>query len=69
MLRGPCLLTTRLCDGLADFRGIEGLVGGLEPIQQCLPGGESQRTDVHAQAAAADDFLQLLGNGFDGRRA
>ena len=52
---------------LNDFGGIEGLVGGFKPVKQCLAAGECQAANCHAQAAFADDVLQLLRDGFDGR--
>ena len=51
---------------MRDLDGVERLVGGLEPIEQRLPGGEGQRAHAHAQAASADDFLQPLGHGLEG---
>src|ERR1700733_14041795 len=49
---------------LGDLRGIELLIGHFEPVEECLPSGESQRANSHSQAAATGDFLKLLGDGF-----
>ena len=45
---------------------VEWLIGGFEPVEQRLPSGESERANGHPQASAANDFLELLSDGFQG---
>jgi hypothetical protein len=65
MLRGPCLLTTRLRPWLTF--ALKGWLVALSQSSSACPVGKA-RNRRSCASCRADDFLQPLGYGFDGGR-